>query len=51
VGYYDRMATDSGVESIMVKGTVKAMSDACAKGQGENMVSEMIDYFAGEFKK
>jgi 2-hydroxy-3-oxopropionate reductase len=50
VGYYDRMATDAGVDSIMVKGTVKAMSDACAKGQGDDMVSQMIDYFSGEFK-
>ena len=50
VGYYDRMATDAGVESIMVKGTLKAMSDACEKGQGDDMVSQMIDYFTGEYK-
>ena len=50
VGYYDRMATDAGVESIMVKGALGAMNEACENGKGDEMVSQMIDFYAGKFK-
>jgi 2-hydroxy-3-oxopropionate reductase len=50
VGYYDRMAHDAGVESIMAKGTLAALNGACENGQGEDMVSQMVDYYAGQFK-
>jgi 2-hydroxy-3-oxopropionate reductase len=50
VGYYDRMATDAGVESIMAKGALSAMTEACENGNGDDMVSQMIDHYAGKFK-
>ncbi len=50
VGYYARMADDAGVESVMVKGMLTAMNDACDSGRGEDMISQMVDYFAKKFR-
>lgn len=50
VGYYARMAEDAGVESIMVKGPLAAMSDARDNGQADDMVSQMVDYYVRKFK-
>lgn len=50
VGYYARMADDAGVESIMSKGTLAALNDARDNGQADEMVSQMVDYYARRFK-
>ena len=50
VGYYARMAEDSGVDSIMSKGTLAALTDARDSGQADQMVSQMVDYFSTRFK-
>jgi len=46
LGYYDRMATDAGTESIMVKAPLAALEDARDSGQADDMVSQMVDYYA-----
>jgi 2-hydroxy-3-oxopropionate reductase len=46
LGYYDRMATDAGTESIMVKAPLAALQDARDNGQADEMVSQMVDYYA-----
>jgi len=50
VGYYAKMAEDAGVESVMSKGTLTALSDARDSGQGDDMVSQMVDYYVTKFK-
>lgn len=45
LGYYDQMAKDAGSESIMVKGTLGALSSARDGGQADDMVSQMVDYY------
>jgi 2-hydroxy-3-oxopropionate reductase len=49
VGYYSTMADDAGVPSIMSQGAKQALSLAMAEGRGEDMVSEMVDYFSNLF--
>ena len=51
VGYYAQMADDAGVESLMSKGTLGALSTARDTGRGEDMVSQMVDFYADHFKK
>ena len=46
LGYYDRMASDAGTESIMVKAPLAALEDARDNGQADDMVSQMVDYYA-----
>ena len=50
VGYYVRMAEEAGVDSIMSKGPLTALNDANDNGQGDEMVSQMVDYFVSRFK-
>ena len=50
IGYYERMASDSGVNSVMVKSTLDALSSAQSEGRGEKMVSEMVDFYRDRFK-
>lgn len=50
VGYYVQMAQDAGVESIMSKSAHTALSTARDDGRGDNMVSQMVDFFADRFK-
>lgn len=50
VGYYARMADDAGIESIMSKGTLNALNDARDSGRADDMVSQMVDYYADRFK-
>lgn len=50
LSYYDRMATDAGTESIMVKAPLAALQDARDNGQADDMVSQMVDYYADKFK-
>jgi 2-hydroxy-3-oxopropionate reductase len=51
VGYYAKMAEDAGVDSVMSKGTLAALSDARDNGQADDMVSQMVDYYAAKFAK
>jgi len=50
VGYYAQMAEQAGVESIMSGSTQSALNDANKLGKGEEMVSQMVDYYAGKLK-
>ncbi len=50
VGYYATMAEDAGVDSIMSKSTLHALSAARDTGRGEDMVSQMVDFYADHFK-
>ncbi len=46
IGYYARMAEDAGAETIMAKAPLAALEDARDNGQAEDMVSQMVDYYA-----
>lgn len=50
VGYYATMAQNAGVDSIMSKGTLSALTQARDAGQGDDMVSQMVDFYAARFK-
>lgn len=45
VGYYDQMARDAGLASIMAGGALGALNGAVAAGKGDAMVPELLDYF------
>ena len=49
VGYYSQMAKDAGVSSIMATGPVSALSAATEAGQGDEMVSQMVDFYVKHF--
>ncbi|WP_170476224.1 NAD(P)-dependent oxidoreductase [Ruegeria arenilitoris] len=50
LGYYDQMARDAGVTSVMSQGTLAALNDARDNGQADDMVSQMVDYYVNRFK-
>ena len=50
VGYYSQMAKDAGVESVMVTGPLTGLNSAVEAGQGDEMVSQMVDFYAGKMK-
>ena len=50
VGYYAKMADDAGVDSIMSKSTLKALETARDEGRGEDMVSQMVDFYTAKLK-
>ena len=50
VGYYAQMASDAGGESIMSKCALTALSTARDAGQADDMVSQMVDFYADRFK-
>ncbi|WP_281857721.1 NAD(P)-dependent oxidoreductase [Litoreibacter halocynthiae] len=50
VGYYAKMADNAGVDSIMSKCTLKALETARDEGLGEDMVSQMVDFYAAKLK-
>ncbi|MGD1885257.1 MAG: NAD(P)-dependent oxidoreductase [Paracoccaceae bacterium] len=50
VGYYTEMAKEAGADSIMAKSALQAMRNAIETGRGDDMVSQMIDYYADSFK-
>ena len=50
VGYYSQMAEQAGVESVMSGSTLGALNDANKLGKGEEMVSQMVDYYASKLK-
>lgn len=51
VGYYVKMTGDAGVESRVARGPLSALNDAVEDGRGELMVSQMVDFYADQFKK
>jgi len=50
VGYYAKMAEQADVKSIMSQSTISALSDADKTGKGDEMVSQMVDYYSGKMK-
>lgn len=50
VGYYRRMAGDLGADTIMSACADAAMQAAIADGRGEDMVPQMVDFYAARFK-
>ena len=51
VGYYARMADEAGVESIMSKCALAALNEARDTGRADDMVSQMVDFYAAKFGK
>jgi 2-hydroxy-3-oxopropionate reductase len=49
VGYYSQMAKDAGVQSLMSDGPLNALKAATEDGQGDQMVSQMVDFYAKKF--
>ena len=49
VNYYGQMAQEMGADSIVSTSTRKALSDAVEDGRGDDMVSQMLDYYAARF--
>ncbi|MFL4469547.1 NAD(P)-dependent oxidoreductase [Tateyamaria armeniaca] len=50
VGYYAQMASDAGVDSIMSKCALSALNEARDNGRADDMVSQMVDFYADRFK-
>ncbi len=50
VGYYDQMASDANVDSIMAKSALTALRAAVEDGRGDDMVSQMVDFFAERYR-
>lgn len=50
VGYYAQMAQDAGVTSLMSGGPLGALKAAVEQGHGEDMVSQMVDFYAHQMK-
>lgn len=49
VGYYNTMADEAGLDSIMSRGAKTALDRAVAEGRGDEMVSQMVDFFSDLF--
>lgn len=50
VGYYAAMARDAGASSIMSQSTLAALTEANEAGQGDEMVSQMVDFYHRKLK-
>jgi len=50
IGYYKEMTDKLGAPSVMSRSTLEALSDARDNGRGDDMVSQMIDYYVERFK-
>lgn len=50
VGYYGQMLSDMGLQSRMSGGAATALSDAVKDGEGDRMVSEMVDWMGKNLK-
>ena len=50
VGYYAQMARDLKADTIMSKGANEALHAAVDAGQGDEMVSQMVDFFVERFR-
>ena len=49
VGYYSQMAQEAGVDSVMAKGPLWALNAALDEGRGEDMVSQMVEFYVQNF--
>ena len=49
VVYYSSMADEAGAPSLMSQGAKQALSIATTQGRGDQMVSQMVDFFADLF--
>jgi len=50
VGYYARMASEAGVESIMSTSARTGLGLAVEAGWGDKLVPEMVDFYAEKFR-
>ncbi len=50
VGYYRQMVSDAGGDSIMSTGAHTGLNAALDAGQGDNMVSQMVDFYSARMK-
>jgi 2-hydroxy-3-oxopropionate reductase len=50
VGYYAQMTQDAGVQSVMSAGALEGLTAATEDGRGDDMVSQIVDYYAQQFK-
>lgn len=50
VGYYAKMAEDANVVSLMSRSPLEALNAARDEGRGEDMVSQMVDFYAAKMK-
>ncbi len=50
VGYYSQMAKDAGTASVMATGALTGLNAAVEAGKGDEMVSQMVDYYAEKLK-
>ena len=49
VGYYRKMAQDLGANTIMSACANEALTTAVEQGMGDNLVPQMVDFFANRF--
>ena len=49
LGYYNQMLKDEAIDSSVSASAASAMANATADGRGDDMVSQMIDHFKGQF--
>ena len=50
VGYYTKMASDAGVDSIMSKSALTGLTSAMDDGRSDEMVSQMVDFYVKRYK-
>jgi len=48
VNYYNQMVTESGAESAIAPALSTALNDAVAKGHGDKMVSELVEFYSNK---
>ena len=51
LGYYYQMAKDAGADPLIARGALDALRAATDGGQGEQMASQMVDFYAQRAKK
>ncbi len=49
VGYYGQMAESAGVQSLMSQGARQALNAAVEEGRGDDMVSQMVNFYTDRF--
>ncbi len=50
VGYYTQMTKDAGASSVMSKCALGALTEAVEDGRGDDMVSQMVDFYSKRLK-
>ena len=49
VAYYNQMATSAGISNSISTTTMNNMKEAVEQGHGDNMVSEMVDFYTKKY--